>query len=55
MKIEFDDKSYIEVKKSNIPGKVIMTIGARDQQNPLKKIINSVEIDEAQFKDLISL
>jgi len=55
MKIEFDDKSYIEVTRSNVPGKVIVVIGARDQQNPLKKIINCVEIDENQLKDLINI
>ncbi len=55
MKIEFDDKSYVEVSRSKVSGKVIITIGARDQQNPLKKIINCVEIDESQLKDLANI
>ena len=55
MKIEFDDKSYIECRKSDSSsGKVIITICARDQSNVLKKISNSVEITESQFEQLIA-
>lgn len=52
MKISFDDNSFIEVK--NQDGKIIISIQAKDYQNPLKKIINSVEITPEQFKELIS-
>lgn len=55
MKIQFEDKSYIEVKRSNEPGKVLVIISAKDHENPLKKITNAVEITEDQFKQLISL
>lgn len=54
MKIEFADKSFVECKKSDNPGKIIITIQAKDYNNPLKKIINSVEIDAEDFKKLIS-
>lgn len=54
MKITFDDKSYIEVRKSGEPGKVIVIISAKDHENALKKITNAVEITTAEFKQLIS-
>jgi nitrate reductase NapAB chaperone NapD len=54
MKIVFDDKSYIDCRKSDNPGKVIIIISAKDQENPLKKITNAVEITTAEFKKLIS-
>ncbi len=54
MKLSFDDKSYVEVKKSTNPGKIIIIISAKDQSNPLKKITNAVEISEEEFKNLIS-
>lgn len=53
MKISFDDKSYIQVKKS-AEGKIIIIISAKDQNNDLKKITNAVEISEEEFKNLIS-
>ena len=54
MKIEFTDKSYIELSKSNHPGKIVITISAKDYNNPLKKITNSCELTEEEFKRLIS-
>jgi lysophospholipase L1-like esterase len=54
VKILFDDKSYIEVQKSIEPDKIFITIGAQDAVNPLKKIVNSVEISSEQFKKLIA-
>jgi hypothetical protein len=53
MKIEFNDKSFLEVIKSPEPGKIIISIQAKDYENPLKKITNSVEITEEQFKQII--
>jgi tRNA threonylcarbamoyladenosine modification (KEOPS) complex Pcc1 subunit len=52
MKIEFEDKSFIEIKKSN--DKVIIMIQAKDHTNSLKKITNAVEITAEEFKKLIS-
>ena len=54
MKIEFEDNSSVECKKSDNPGKVLIVIKAKDQANPLKKIINSVEMTTDEFKKLIS-
>jgi nitrate reductase NapAB chaperone NapD len=54
MKIVFDDKSYIDAQKSDEPGKIIIVISAKDAVNPLKKISNSVELTEEEFKKLIS-
>lgn len=53
-KIVFEDKSYIQIKKSDEPEKILVIISAKDSQNPLKKIINSIEITEEEFKKLIS-
>ncbi len=52
MKITFDDKSYIDVQKSSEPGKVLITIMAKDQFNDLKNIANSVEITVEEFEKL---
>jgi nitrate reductase NapAB chaperone NapD len=54
MKIQFEDKSYIECRKSDNPGKILIIISAKDQSNQLKKITNAVEITEEEFKKLIS-
>jgi nitrate reductase NapAB chaperone NapD len=54
MKIQFEDKSYIECRKSDNPGKVIIVISAKDHENPLKKIANTVEITVDQLKGLLS-
>lgn len=53
MKIEFEDKSYVEFRKSDNPGKVTLIISAKSHENNLKKITNIVEIDLSQFKALI--
>lgn len=53
MKIEFEDKSYIEVVKSSTPNKVVISIQAKDYENPLKKITNSVEITKEQFQSFL--
>ena len=54
MKITFEDKSYVECVKSDNPGKVVITISAKDHNDPLKKITNAVEITTEEFKKLIS-
>lgn len=54
MKISFDDKSYVEFRKSDNPGKLILIISAKDQNNNLKKITNAVEITKEEFDRLIS-
>jgi hypothetical protein len=54
MKISFNDKSFIECAKSDNPGKVVITISAKDGSDPLKKITNAVEVSIEEFKKLIS-
>ena len=54
MKIQFEDKSYVEFRKSTTPGKVMIIISAKDQNNDLKKITNAVEISVEEFQQLIS-
>lgn len=54
MKQVFDDKSFVEVAKSDSPGKIVITISAKDRSDPLKKITNAVEITIDEFKKLIS-
>jgi hypothetical protein len=53
MKIQFEDKSYIEIGHSPVPGKIILTISAKDHLNALKTIANSVEITIDQLKQLV--
>ena len=54
MRITFEDKSYIEAKKSDNPGKAVIIISAKDHENPLKKITNAVEITNEELKQLFS-
>jgi hypothetical protein len=55
MKITFEDKSYIEIVKSTIPNKVIITIAARDSNNHLATVANSVEITIEQLAELVKI
>lgn len=54
MKITFEDKSFVECVKSDNPGKIVLTISAKDHTDPLKKITNAVELTTEEFKKLIS-
>ena len=51
MKINFEDKSYIECRKSD--DKIVIIISAKDAENPRKKTTNAVEITKEEFKKLI--
>lgn len=53
MKIEFNDKSYVELILSS-PGKVSVILGAKDRDNPLNTIINSAEITLKQLAELVA-
>ena len=46
MKVTFEDGSYVEVKRSNEQGKILVIISAKDNDNSLKKITNVVEITD---------
>ena len=52
MRISFDDKSYLEIKKTS-GGTILVTVSANDYENPLKKITNAVEIEAVQFDSII--
>lgn len=52
MKIQFDDGSYINCKQND--DRVILTLSAKDYENPRKKIHNTVELTMEEFKQLIS-
>lgn len=54
MKISFDDKSFIECRKSDTPDKIVLIISAKDNDNSRKKITNAVEITKEEFQKLIS-
>jgi nitrate reductase NapAB chaperone NapD len=54
MKILFEDKSYIEIKRSDEPGKILIVVSAKDNQNPLKRITNAAEITEDEFNKLVN-
>ena len=54
MKIEFADKSYIEINRSMEPGKIFIVISARDSKSRLTNIVNAVEITEAQLDSLVA-
>ena len=53
MKIDFNDKSFIEISKTN-DNKIIVHISARDGFDPLKRVNNSVELTVEQFQQLIN-
>jgi hypothetical protein len=52
MRIQFEDKSYIEVLKGQ-DGKVIITIVAREDKDSLSVIANSVQLTIEQFDQLV--
>lgn len=54
MRIDFEDKSYIDCQKSDHPDKILVVISAKDHESPLKRIINTVELTTEQFKKMIS-
>lgn len=53
MLIEFDDKSYIEIKQSNKQDMIFISIAAKDAANQQKTIINSIEVSTDQLKQLV--
>ena len=53
-RVVFDDKSYVEIKKSKEPGKFMVIIQAKDGDNALKKITNCVELSKEELITLLS-
>jgi len=54
MKIQFEDNSYVEIKKDANGDDIIIIIQAKDQMNDRKKITNAVKLSVEEFKKLIS-
>jgi len=52
MKVEFPDRSYVEIRPSQATNKFILTIAARDNKEPLSTIANSVELTKEQLSQL---
>lgn len=53
MKLTFEDKSYIEISKSNTPNKIFITIAAVSSEDSRKLIVNSIELTEEQLLTLV--
>lgn len=53
MKIEFDDKGYVEIKKSNTPNKIWIVIQAIDPNDKNKKIVNAAEITSTELNKML--
>jgi topoisomerase IA-like protein len=53
MRIDFDDGGYIEADYDNSHRKIWIVIGARHPSNPLERIVNSAEITQAEFVQLV--
>lgn len=53
MRINFEDSSYIEIKKSDNSDNIVIIIQAKDSINSLKKITNAVEVTKEQLESLI--
>lgn len=53
MRINFEDNSYIEIKKSDSSDDIVVIIQTKDFNNSLKKIITTVEITKEQLESLI--
>ena len=51
MRIDFDNNSFIEIYLSE--DKVAIILGAKDANNPLKKIVNSAEVSMQEWSKLI--
>jgi len=54
MKIEFEDKGYIEIQNSKNFSKIFISIASRQKDNKLELIVNTVELDKKQFESLVS-
>lgn len=54
MRIDFEDRSYIETRLSNSPGKIFVIIGSRQEDNKYELVVNSAEITFEQVGMLFS-
>ena len=56
MRIVFDEKEhdFIEIYRDSKTSKVVISLSAQDATNHLKTIVNSVDMTDAEFLQLIS-
>lgn len=54
MRVDFEDASFISFEHSQSPGKVIISLGAKNFKNPQETIVNAAEITINQFNDLVN-
>lgn len=53
MKEIFNDESYIEIVKSQEPNKLLISLAARDHNNPDMVTMISVEIDKDKLIEMM--
>lgn len=53
MRINFEDKSFVEIKQSS-PGKIAIILGAKKKNNILEMEINACELEIGQFAELVN-
>jgi hypothetical protein len=51
MRVDFQDKSYVAAESKE--DKVIISIGAASQDDPLSMVVNTVELSREEFDKLI--
>jgi hypothetical protein len=51
MRIDFQDKSYVTAESKE--DKIVITIGATSQDDPLSMVVNTVELSREEFNKLI--
>lgn len=54
MKIDFPDRSSIEVKHADKPDHILIIISAADATNKNKRVINACELTTEEFSKLIA-
>jgi len=53
MRIDFKDGGWVEIVRAKAPGKVTITVAAKDSENSLTKHLNAAEVTEDEFKQMV--
>lgn len=53
MRIDFDDKSFVEIKVGG-PGKIVIILAAKKKNNNLELEINAAELTISEFAQLVN-
>lgn len=51
MKIDFDDKSYLEIVKNSL-GEIVVTLSAKDSKLANSSVVSFAKITELQFQEI---